>query len=83
MTHDTTNGAGVQAAPESLYITISEAAALLGCSYSSAQKAVAKCNERQKQLGLFSLTGRCLRSCLLEYVGAPRKEPFFDGKGAR
>ena len=69
---------------ETLYITISEAAKLLGCSYSKAQQAVAECNRRQKALGLFTITGRCLRSCLLEFVGATRKSPFFDGpKGAR
>lgn len=80
MANDTTQEGKGQA----LYITISEAAALLGCSYSKAQQAVAECNKRQKQLKLFTITGRCLRSCLLEYIGATRQEPFFDApKGAR
>ena len=75
--HDTTN----TAAGQPLYITITEAAALLGCSYSKAQQAVSECNKRQKTLGLFTITGRCLRSCFMEYIGASRQEPFFYGSG--
>ena len=76
-----TNAAAVQAAPESIFISITEAAALMGCSYSKAQQAVAACNKRAKDLGLFTITGKCNRRALLEYIGVYR-ESFFDG-GAR
>lgn len=76
-----TNAAAAQAAPESIFISITEAAALMGCSYSKAQQAVAACNKRAKDLGLFTITGKCNRRALLEYLGVYR-ESFFDG-GAR
>ena len=76
----TTEGAG-QA--ESLFVTIAEAAEIIGCSYTSAQKAVATCNKRAKELGLFTIAGKCNRRALMEYLGAGR-ESFFDApKGAR
>lgn len=69
---------------ESLFVTIAEAAQIIGCSYTTAQKAVAYCNKRAKALGLFTVAGKCNRRALMEYLGASRKEPFFDGcKGAR
>lgn len=68
---------------ESIFIGISEAAALMGCSYSKAQQAVSACNKRAKSLGLFTITGKCNRRALLEYLGVYR-ESFFDApKGAR
>ncbi len=78
--HDTTSSADVQA--ESIFISITEAASLMGCSYSKAQQAVSECNKRAKALGLFTITGKCNRRALLEYLGVYR-ESFFDGKGAR
>ncbi len=77
--HDTTSGAGNQAVPESIFISITEAAALMQCSYSSAQKAVAICNARMKELGMWTLNGRTNRKALLELIGASREKPFFDG----
>lgn len=83
MAHDTTNAASAQAEPESIFISISEAASLMGCSYSKAQQAVSACNKRAKSLGLFTITGKCNRRALLEYLGVYR-ESFFDApKGAR
>ncbi len=84
MANDTTNAASAQAAPaESIFISIPEAASLMGCSYSKAQQAVAACNKRAKSLGLFTITGKCNRRALLEYLGVYR-ESFFDApKGAR
>lgn len=78
--HDTTSDAAGQA--ESIFISITEAASLMGCSYSKAQQAVSECNKRAKALGLFTITGKCNRRALLEYLGVYR-ESFFDGKGAR
>lgn len=81
--HDTTSGAGKQAAPESIYIGIKEAAGLMKCSYAKARQAVSACNRRQKELGLFTIQGRALRSCFYEYVGITRQNSFFDApKGA-
>ena len=83
MANDTTNAASAQAAPESIFISITEAATLMGCSYSKAQQAVSACNKRAKSLGLFTITGKCNRRALLEYLGVYR-ESFFDApKGAR
>ena len=83
MANDTTNTASAQAATESIFISIPEAASLMGCSYSKAQQAVAACNKRAKSLGLFTITGKCNRRALLEYLGVYR-ESFFDApKGAR
>ena len=73
----TTEGTG-QA--ESLFVTITEAAQIIGCSYTTAQKAVAFCNKRAKALGLFTVSGKCNRRALMEYLGAGRPS-FFDGKG--
>ena len=75
----TTEGAG-QA--ESLFITINEAAQVIGCSYATAQKAVSYCNKRAKSLGLFTVAGKCNRRALMEYLGAGQAS-FFDGKGAK
>lgn len=80
MANDTTNGADVQTG--SIFISITEAAEIIGCSYTTAQKAVAYCNKRAKALGLFTVAGKCNRRALMEYLGAGR-ESFFDGKGAR
>jgi hypothetical protein len=74
----TTNEGTKQA--ESLFVTIAEAAQIIGCSYSSAQKAVAYCNKRAKTLGLFTVAGKCNRRALMEYLGADRAS-FFDGPG--
>ena len=76
--HDTTNENGKQA--ESIFVTIGEAAEIIGCSYTTAQKAVAFCNKRAKSLGLFTVAGKCNRRALMEYLGADR-ESFFDGAG--
>ena len=67
---------------ESLFVTIKEAAAIIGCSYATAQKAVAYCNKRAKSLGLFTVAGKCNRRALLEYLGVGR-ESFFNSKGAK
>ncbi len=77
--NNTTSGGGNQAAPESIFISISEAAALMQCSYSSAQKAVAICNARMKELGMWTLNGRTNRKALMELIGASREKPFFEG----
>ncbi len=77
MANDTTNAATGQAAPESIFITIRECAAMLGCSYSSAQKLVAQANKRCKELGIFVLTGRANRRAVMELLGCNR-ESFFD-----
>ncbi len=83
MSDSITTEATGQAAPESIFISITEAATLMGCSYSKAQQAVSACNKRAKSLGLFTITGKCNRRALLEYLGVYR-ESFFDApKGAR
>lgn len=80
--YNTTNTAEGTGQAESLFVTITEAAEIIGCSYTTAQKAVAFCNKRAKALGLFTVAGKCNRRALMEYLGAGR-ESFFDGRGAR
>lgn len=83
MANSTIEEATVQGTPESIFISIAEAASLMGCSYAKAQQAVAACNKRAKSLGLFTITGKCNRRALLEYLGV-YCETFFDGaKGTR
>ncbi len=65
-----------QTPPDSIFIGIPEAAQIIGCSYSKAQQAVSTCNQRAKSMGLFTLSGKCNRRALLEYL-VVYQESFF------
>ena len=56
-------------APQSLYIRIPEAMALMDCSRSTAQRCFASINAKLKKDGLFVIAGRCLRSRFYEAIG--------------